>query len=298
MSQKMTRRFVPPLRMLLRAGILVLLALIAGPHAAWSQATGSLSGTVTNTDKKPVNNTTTLLTGGVYLDIQEYRFETIYNPGDSTFNRGVLANSENGNSRRSADNNLGGLYTFDNLKPGVYNIIVEAGQLGTIHYRPQRILGVVVKPGQETTLDITLHEGTTLEEVGSPKGNTALGLRNGWIEGTVTTSDGLPVNSAKTLIVSGIQLTLKKSTGEQVRLETDRLAGGLFSCATLKPGVYDVIVDTGENGTTFYRPQIIRPVVIKPGVRTFLPITMHEGQALERITSPAVTAIPVQVTSH
>jgi hypothetical protein len=285
------------LRRMLPGFVLLLLTVIMVPHAAWSQATGSISGTVTNTDQKPVNNTTTLLVGGVYLDIQEYRTEVAYNPGDSSLSRGVLADSA-GNARRSADNNLGGLYTFDNLKPGVYNLIVEAGQLGTTHYRPQRILGILVKPGQETPLDITLHEGIALEQIGSPKGNTVRGLQNAWLEGTVTTPEGLPVNSAKTLIVSGIQLTLKKSTGEQARLETDRLAGGLFSMATLKPGVYDVIVDTGENGTTFYRPQIIRHVVIKPGVRTFLPIVMHEGRTLERVTAPAMTATPTQIIGH
>jgi hypothetical protein len=292
----LTRRSAS-LRRLLPGIVFFLLAVITVPRAAWSQAAGSISGTVTNTDKTPVNNTTTLLASGVYLDLQEYRVEVAYNPGDSSFSRGVLADSA-GNARRSADNNLGGLYTFDSLKPGVYNLIVEAGQLGTTHYRPQRILGVVVKPGQETTLDITLHEGATLEEIGDPKGNTVRGLQNGWLEGTVTTPEGLPVNSAKTLIVSGIQLTLKKSTGEQARLETDRLAGGLFSFATLKPGIYDIIVDTGENGTTFYRPQIIRHVVIKPGMRTFLPIVMHEGRTLERVTAPAVTAKAVQVSSH
>lgn len=276
-----------------------LLALLTGSPAARSQApTGSLSGAVTNTDKKPVNNTTTLIASGVFLDLQEYRFETAYNPGDSTLSRGVLSDSEKSNFRRSADNNMGGLYTFDKLKPGVYNVIVEAAQMGETHYRPQRIVGLIVKPSQETTLDITLHEGIGLEESGEPKGNTAAGLKNAWIEGTVTNPDGQPVLSARTLLASGIQLTLKKSTGEQIRLETDRLVNGFFSCASLKPGVYDVIVDTGLNGTTYYRPQILRNVPIKAGVRTFLPITMHEGRELERVTAPAITTQAIHVAGQ
>ncbi|MGI9035057.1 MAG: hypothetical protein ACR2GD_03350, partial [Pyrinomonadaceae bacterium] len=46
------------------------------------QTLGSLTGTVTTPDKKPINNTTTLLVSGVFVDLQESRTETAYNPDD------------------------------------------------------------------------------------------------------------------------------------------------------------------------------------------------------------------------
>lgn len=35
-------------------------------------------------------------------------------------------------------------------------------------YAPQRLFGIVVKPGARTVLDIVMHQGTQVEEVGSP----------------------------------------------------------------------------------------------------------------------------------
>lgn len=269
---------------------------------------GSLTGTVTNEAKVPVANATTLLLGGAFLDLQEYSTENGYDPGDFR-TRGVFGDAERGQSRGSTDLNMGGLYSFKNLRPGVYNVLVEAGKIVVPGqprdeaYRPQRIVGVVIKPGQETVLDITLHPGKALEQVGAPKGNSAAGLKQyAWIEGTVTTPEGLPVWNARTLLMSGALMTLKKSTGEQAPLQADHLAGGFFSAAGLTPGTYDLVIEKGRRGdqtrTVTYRPLIASRIVLKPGVRTILNLVMHPGGGLERVQAPPVSRQPLQVAGR
>ena len=266
--------------------------------------TGTLTGTITTADNRPVNADSGLVATGVFIDLQEHARASSYNPGDFR-TRGVFNDTANGRSRVSSDLSLNGLYTFRNLRPGVYDLVVEGGMLPDspsgwyVFYRPQRIVGVVVRPGQETVFDITVHAGArvqqnvdpknnTLEMVGEPKGNTLDGLKWGWIEGTVTNPDGQPVWSARALLVAGVAITLRKTTGEQSTFPTDHLAGGFFAAYDMKPGMYDVILEKGSRYKNFYRPQIIGQVMIKPGVRTVLKVTMNPGDTLERVGEPQV----------
>lgn len=295
--------------------ILLLLHVGAKETSAQQQKPGTLTGTITSPEKKPLNAISPLIATGVFVNLQEYAKATFYDPGDY-HTRGIFGDVENGRSRVSSNRSMGGLYTFNNLRPGVYNLVVEAGVLpdnergGYAYYRPQRIVGVVVKPGQETVLDITLHQGdklqqsgdpknNTLEYVGEPKGNAGDKGTSGWIEGTVTNPEGQPVWSSRGLLVSGVVLTLKKSTGEQVALQTDHFAGGFYSAISLLPGMYSVAVEKGIRYNNTYRPMIISQVMIKPGVRTILNITMNPGDALERVTSPQMVTQSVRlVTAH
>jgi hypothetical protein len=71
------------------------------------------------------------------------------------------------------DPEKGGFYTFRNVKPGTYEVFVDRtfqrdrqGQI--LNYRPQHIFGLVVEPDKRTVLNITVHEGEALEEVGKP----------------------------------------------------------------------------------------------------------------------------------
>ncbi len=285
--------------------IFVLLFLHVGAgNSAAQQQTGTLTGTITSPEKMPLNADSGLVATGVFVNLQEHSRAISWNPGDSR-TRGVFNDVENGRSRVSSDLNNGGLYTFKNLRPGVYNLVVEAGVLpdnvkgGYTYYRPQRIVGIVVKPGQETVFDIILHPGdklqklgdpknNTLEMVGEPKGNTQEGLKWGWIEGTVTNTEGQPIWSSRTLLVSGVALTLKKSTGEQSTFQTDHLTGGFYAAFNLKPGIYDVLLEKGTRYKTAYRPLIIGQVTIKAGVRTVLNITVNSGDALERVNAPQI----------
>lgn len=61
---------------------------------------------------------------------------------------------------------LRGLYSLRSLKPGTYEVTVTTN--GDTEYRPQRIFGVVLRPGVRTTLNIVLEKGGTLQEVGRP----------------------------------------------------------------------------------------------------------------------------------
>jgi hypothetical protein len=74
----------------------------------------------------------------------------------------------------SAMNDLdtGGFYTFRNLQPGVYEVFVsktvQAVRGEWVGYRPQHIFGVAVEPNKRTRLNITVNEGSALEEIGQP----------------------------------------------------------------------------------------------------------------------------------
>ena len=60
------------------------------------------------------------------------------------------------------------------LEPGIYEVFIDKSfyrdqfnQL--IEYRPQRILNVVIESNKRTLLNITVHEGNELEEIGRPQ---------------------------------------------------------------------------------------------------------------------------------
>src|SRR5580700_2676685 len=63
---------------------------------------------------------------------------------------------------------IGNFYTLRDLKPGVYEVFVGSSKDDAVQYRPQHIMGLVVRPGVRTLLNIVVHEGRsdTIEEVG------------------------------------------------------------------------------------------------------------------------------------
>ena len=270
------------------------------------QGTGSITGTVTNPENKPVNAGTGLIATGVFINLQQHGKNPSYDPGNFQ-TRGVFGDAENGMSRVSSNRSQGGLYTFGNLKPGLYDLVVESGvipenNVGYTYYRPQRIVGIEVKPGQETVLNIVMHAGfrsqqsvqdpknNTLEMFGDPKGIVAK-QDVGWIEGTVTNSEGQPVWAAQGRGVSGVVITFKKTTGEVGTLQTDHFAGGFYSAFPLT-GTWTVTIERGRYYGKNYSPVIITGVVIKPGVRTILNIVVNPGDALERRTAPKLEIQP------
>lgn len=54
---------------------------------------------------------------------------------------------------------MGGLFSMEGLRPGIYDVWVPALKNAEGKYRAQRILGVVVKPGVRTMLNIVVVEG-------------------------------------------------------------------------------------------------------------------------------------------
>ena len=70
--------------------------------------------------------------------------------------------------------NLVAFIARKNIKPGVYDLTLEKGYVDVTTYCPERILGVVIKPGQRTVLNIVMDQGETYEEVGKPAVVTSL----------------------------------------------------------------------------------------------------------------------------
>ena len=259
---------------------------------AATPAPGSLTGTITNTAHKPVNNAHTLIASGVMVTAEAVASAGIRNP--DAFGRGVLGAGESPGRRAASNSSAGGLYTLSNLTPGVYNLMVEAGEISATRYRPQRIMGVVVRAGQETTLDITLHEGDALEEVGEPT-LSASGMRGrGWLEGTIVTPDGTPVHSARALLATGVIITVGNSTGTLGGFKTDHMAGGFFSLENVVPGTYSFLIEAGVQLGKKYRPQQIKNIVVKPGQRTVLSVVVSEGDSLERVDASSSNAVKMQ----
>lgn len=118
----------------------------------------------------------------------------------------------------------------------------------------------------------------------------------GWLEGTVTTDQGHPVEERN--MGGGKQIKLVRHGGGTYTVQSEPNMGGFYSNHQLKPGVYDVSVTTGfwgNTGSIPYRPQRILGVLVKPGQRTLLNIVMPSGDTLQETGQPAV--ISVQATN-
>lgn len=245
-------------------------------------AFGSLTGAITNEQHQAIHNAQALLASGVVITAEAQENAGIRNP--DAFGRGIFGTGETTGRRTASDLNAGGLYTLDKLKPGVYNLTVEAGELNAKPYRPQRIMGVVIKPGQQTTLDITLHPGERLEEVGEPTVAAHKNLQFGCLEGTVVTAEGKALHSASALLATGVTIVVSNASGKLGAFKSDHMAGGFFSIQNFHAGTYTFLVEASEiPGPVRYHPVQIRNVVIKPGVRTVLNIVPPAGTELERI---------------
>ncbi len=114
----------------------------------------------------------------------------------------------------------------------------------------------------------------------------------GWLEGTVTTDQGHPVQEDN---FTNKQIKLVRHGGGAYTITSDPNIGGFYSNNHLKPGVYDVSVTAGRwsnTGSQPYRPQRILGILIKPGQRTLLNIVMPEGETLQETGEPAVISAP------
>jgi hypothetical protein len=64
------------------------------------------------------------------------------------------------------------------LKPGLYEVFVDRtfqkDREDILKYRPQHIFGLVVAPDKRTVLNLTVHQGEALEEVGKPDVGTEM----------------------------------------------------------------------------------------------------------------------------
>ena len=136
------------------AATAIITFLLASAHFAKAQLQptvdvsqyGWLEGTITNNQGQPVEGRQTVTRGKHISGIRQ---------GGGEF-------------EATSDLQMGGFYSAKNIKPGVYDITLEKGYVDQTPYCPERILGVVVKPGQRTVLNVVMDQGETYEEVGKP----------------------------------------------------------------------------------------------------------------------------------
>ncbi len=125
----------------------------------------------------------------------------------------------------------------------------------------------------------------------APTAATNTAPQSGWLEGTITNSDGQAV-SGRQYSPENKHITGVRQGGGQFDVQSDLSLGGLYSARNLKPGVYDSTLTTGYVGNVAYCPERIFGVVVKPGERTILKIVMDQGSTYEEVGKPAVVSAP------
>lgn len=109
----------------------------------------------------------------------------------------------------------------------------------------------------------------------------------GWLEGTVHTSDGDAADY--TAYVSA------HIDGKLIAKDScDSGLDGFYEIRNLKPATYEIRVKRGKEG---WSPQRIFGVLIEPGKRSILNITLNSGSKLEEIGEPAVSSQSVIIIS-
>jgi hypothetical protein len=117
----------------------------------------------------------------------------------------------------------------------------------------------------------------------------------GWLEGRVVDEDGKAIGDAA---CGPCGARIRLLGPDKVAANSEMGANGLFSFRDLKPGVYEVLVDATRKGEVRHRPQRLFGVMVKPGARTMLDITVHPGEALEEVGKPVFVMQPVVIVSN
>ncbi len=111
----------------------------------------------------------------------------------------------------------------------------------------------------------------------------------GWLEGTVTNSDGQAIHS-DTYSNDGKHIKGVRQGGGEFDVQSDTQLGGLYSAKNIRPGIYDIIISKSYVGNVAYCPERIFGVIVKPGERTVLRIVMDQGDTYEEVGKPAVVS--------
>lgn len=111
------------------------------------------------------------------------------------------------------------------------------------------------------------------------------GQQKGWLEGMVRNEEGEPVHVWIVPARDGRRGDLVGSDGDMRQA---------YSIRDMAPGVYEINVSVANP----YRPQRIFGVVIKPGVRSILNITLDKGSGIKEIGQPTVATQPVVIISQ
>jgi hypothetical protein len=118
----------------------------------------------------------------------------------------------------------------------------------------------------------------------------------GWIEGTITDTNGTPPVIGGSL---GVPIALK-AEGNDVKSASNPSGGGFFAFRNLKPGLYEVFIDAAhppDSGQPL-RPVHVSGIAVEAGRRTVLNVKMQPGQELEEIGKPTMTTQKFVVVSE
>ena len=82
----------------------------------------------------------------------------------------IVLKAEGEDVKTGSNPTAGGFFTFRNLKPGVYEVFIEAAHPpdSPQPLRPVHVSGVVVESGKRTVLNVKMQPGQELEEIGKP----------------------------------------------------------------------------------------------------------------------------------
>lgn len=250
---------IPVRALLLSLSCLATLIPFSSAHPADDGATATLSGRILNSRGEWVRNVL----------------------GNPRAGAGLLARREQGewieNSRKRSEPT----YTLAEIEPGIYNLLLPASHFAGERYRPKRVYGVDVKPGANS-LDFTVLPGTALERVGTPATRNPEAIREGWIEGTVLSPDGVPVWGAKEGL-EGVRIRLQMGKGVVYPAETHLDAGGFFEARGLAPGVYQLSIPATYLADRTFQQQVVQEVSIHAGHVTLVDLQVSEHSTRPRI---------------
>jgi len=118
----------------------------------------------------------------------------------------------------------------------------------------------------------------------------------GWIEGTLTDTNGTPPVVAGSM---GVPIVLK-AEGSDVKAESNPTGGGFFAFRNLKPGLYELFIESAHppDNNEPLRPVHVSGIAVGAGKRTVLNVKMEPGKELQEIGKPAFTTQQFVVVSE
>lgn len=187
-------------------------------------------------------------------------------------------------SKFKQDTNLG--YTMENVRPGRYELVVTAPDA-----KPLRVFGVDLQPSMDREVNITLSKSEDpvdrlfFREQGRPsRQDVPRKWDGGWIEGTVLTEEGLPIDGVVRLL-RGPAVIHNLYIGQPT-------IRPYFEERNVSPGQYALEIHPGE--TSGYKKVRIDKVSVKQNARTVLAtIRIPKGAGEVILPTPESQANPI-----
>ena len=91
-----------------------------------------------------------------------------------TFAVPIVLKAEGNDLKTESNPKGGGFFTFRNLKPGLYELFIEAARPpdSSDPLRPVHVSGIAVEAGKRTVLNLKMEPGKEVQEIGKPAMST------------------------------------------------------------------------------------------------------------------------------